>query len=271
MPQHTQRRADDLTPPPAPDDPRPAPLRMESEEFRRAGYALVDAVAGFLASVPARPVTPGAPPAVVRAALDADAPLPDEGRDAGELLQEAATLLFEHSLLNGHPRFFGYITSSPAHIGMLGDLLAAAVNPNVGSWRLGPLATELEAQTVRWIAELIGYPPGGSGLLVSGGNMANLVAFLAARAAAGGPALRAHGLAAHGGPTLRAYASTETHTWIQKAADIAGLGTENIRWIPTDAELRLDTGALREAIARDVAAGDRPMLVVGTSGTVAAP
>src|SRR5690554_6717442 len=62
MPQHTQRRADDLTPPPAPDDPRPAPLRMESEEFRRAGYALVDAVAGFLASVPARPVTPGAPP-----------------------------------------------------------------------------------------------------------------------------------------------------------------------------------------------------------------
>ena len=74
------------------------------------------------------------------------------------LLEQTARLLFEHSLFNGHPRFFGYITASPAPIGMLGDLLAAAVNPNVGAWTLSPAATEIEAQTVRWIAELIGYP-----------------------------------------------------------------------------------------------------------------
>ncbi|HEV7127758.1 MAG TPA: pyridoxal-dependent decarboxylase, partial [Ktedonobacterales bacterium] len=90
------------------------------------------------------------------------------------MLDSAADLLLAHSLFNGHPRFWGYITSSAAPIGALGDLLAAAVNPNVGSFMLGPIATEIEAQTVRWIAELIGYPTQCGGLLVSGGNMANM-------------------------------------------------------------------------------------------------
>jgi len=87
-----------------------------------------------------------------------------------QVLDRAATLLFDHSLFNGHPRFFGYITSSPAPIGALGDLLASAVNQNVGAWRLSPMATEIESQTVRWIAELIGFPVDAGGLLVSGGN-----------------------------------------------------------------------------------------------------
>ena len=94
-----------------------------------------------------------------------------------------AQLLFDHSLFNGHPRFFGYVTAPPAPIGILGDFLAAAVNPNVGAWMLSPAATEIESQTVRWIAELIGYPVDCGGLLVSGGNMANFVCVLAARAA----------------------------------------------------------------------------------------
>src|SRR5205814_6103427 len=117
-----------------------------------------------------------------------------------------------------HPRFFGYITSSPAPIGMLGDLLAAALNPNVGSFVLSPAATEIESQTVRWIAELIGYPIDCGGLLVSGGNMANLVCFLAARHAKG-DATR----------PLRVYASEETHTWIHKAVDLGGERSASIR------------------------------------------
>ena len=101
--------------------------------------------------------------------------------DPGPLLERTAQLLFDHSLFNGHPRFFGYITAPPAPIGILGDFLAAAVNPNVGAWTLSPAATEIESQTVRWIAALIGYPVDCGGLLVSGGNMANLVCFMAAR------------------------------------------------------------------------------------------
>ena len=99
----------------------------------------------------------------------------------GELLTEAARLLFDHSTFNGHPRFFGYITASAAPIGILGDMLAAAVNPNVGSWSLSPVATEVERQAVRWVAEFVGFPASCGGLFVSGGNMANMVCFLAAR------------------------------------------------------------------------------------------
>jgi aromatic-L-amino-acid/L-tryptophan decarboxylase len=247
---------------------RDAPLRMDADEFRRAGHALVDAAADFLSSMRERPVTASESPSVVQSALDAAAPLPRDGGDPAALLEDAARLLFDHSLLNGHPRFFGYITSSPAPIGMLGDLLAAVVNANVGAWRLSPMATEIEAQTVRWIAELIGYPTSCGGLLVSGGNMANMVGLFAARAAAAEWDVRADGVAAPGARRLRVYASAETHTWLQKATDLAGLGTTAIRWIATDDELRLDPAALRAAIEADRAAGDRPMMVVGTAGSV---
>ena len=247
---------------------RDAPLHMEADEFRRAGHALVDAIAEFLEQVPERGVTAGDAPAEIERLIDATASLPDHGMDADTLLRSAAAMLFDHSLLNGHPRFFGYITSSPAPIGMLGDLLAAAVNANVGSWRLGPVATEIEAQTVRWIAELIGFPAGGGGLLVSGGNMANTVPLLAARAAAAQWAIRKQGVAHSDAKPLRVYASEETHTWIQKATDMAGLGTDAVRWIPTDAELRMDTRALRDAIEKDQRAGAQPMMVVGTAGSV---
>ncbi len=241
---------------------------MSAEEFRRIGHALVDDVAGFLASVPDRPVTPSDAPDAVQQLIGAAATLPDDGEDALAVVRSAATLLFDHSLLNGHPRFFGYITSSPAPIGMLGDLLAAAVNANVGAWRLAPIATEIEAQAVRWIADLLGYPTSCGGLMVSGGNAANFVGLFAARAAAAGAAVRVDGVSASTMASLRVYTSAETHTWVQKAADLSGLGTSAIRWIPTDDDLRMNVTALREAIAHDRAAGHTPMMVVGTAGSV---
>ena len=245
---------------------RRAPLEMSAAGFRDAGHRLVDQIAEWLERLPDGPVVRDESAADVRRALNADRPLPESGADAGALLDEATDLLFRHSLFNGHPRFFGYITSSPAPIGALADLLASAVNQNVGAWRLSPMATEIEGQTVRWIAELIGYPAGAGGLLVSGGNMANFVCFLAARSAKA-PQARAEGI----GTTkarLRVYASAETHTWLQKAADLFGLGTDAIRWIATDTQQRMDVGALEQQIAADKANGDLPFLVVGTAGTV---
>jgi aromatic-L-amino-acid decarboxylase len=247
--------------------PRESPFELEPDAFRTLGHRLVDDLADLLEglqSPSALPVTPGESVAEVRAAL-VDGPLPDQGIPAGEALAEAERLLFEHSLFIGHPRFWGYVVGAPAPIGALGDLLAAGVNPNVGGWPLGPLATELELQTVRWLAELLGYPADCGGLLVSGGNMANFVGFLAARRAAGGAEIRERGA---GDLRLRAYCSAEMHTWIQKAADMFGLGTDAIRWIGTDERLRLDVGALRETIAADRAAGDTPFLVVGAAGSV---
>jgi glutamate/tyrosine decarboxylase-like PLP-dependent enzyme len=239
---------------------------MSDREFREAGHELVDRIADFLASIRARPVTPAETPGEVRDALDAGRTLPELGADPRELVREAAGLVFDHSLLNGHPRFYGYITSSAAPIGMLADFLAAAVNSNCGAWKLAPMATEMESQAIRWIAQLLGYPADCGGLLVSGGNMANITCFFAARAAKAGWDLRREGVA--GGPRLCAYASRETHTWIQKAADLAGLGTESLRWIAVDKKQRIDLAALEAQCRRDIGEGRRPFLVVGSAGTV---
>jgi aromatic-L-amino-acid decarboxylase len=245
------------------------PLALDAETFRAVGHRLVDRIAEHLATLPDRPLTRGLSPLEVRERLHASDPLPARGRDASELLAEAAELLIDGSLYNGHPKFFGYITSSPAPIGMLAELLATAVNPNCGAWTLAPVATEIEAQTIRWIAELVGYPDGCGGLLVSGGNMANMVGLFAARAAAGAAhRIRETGLQGPDAPALRVYVSAETHTWIQKAADLSGLGTNAVRWIEVGDDLRLDPRRVRDAIARDRADGLVPMMVVGTAGSV---
>jgi aromatic-L-amino-acid decarboxylase len=246
---------------------RHAPLEMDPGEFREIGHRLVDQIADRLSKLPDRPVTPDESPADIRRAFGAAQTLPAAGADAGRLVSEATGLLFDHSLFNAHPRFFGYISSSPAPIGMFGDFLAAALNQNVGAWRLAPLATEIEGQAVRWIAELIGFPTSCGGLLVSGGNMANFVCFVAARAAKTPWDVRKEGLSREGQPLL-VYASTEAHTWIQKAADLFGLGTDAIRWIATDDEQRMDASALRLRVEEDLRLGHRPFLVVGTAGSV---
>jgi glutamate/tyrosine decarboxylase-like PLP-dependent enzyme len=246
---------------------REAPIAMTADEFRALGHRLVDQLAALLQAIPQGPVARDQSPSSVRQALDLNGPLPEHGTAPGPLLENTARLLFDHSLFNAHPRFFGYITAAPTPIGILGDFLASALNANVGGWMLGPAATEVEAQTVRWIAELIGYPQDSGGLLVSGGNMANIVCFLAARAAKAPRDIRERGLVALRQP-LRVYCSAETHTWIQKAADISGLGSSSIRWIPTDDDLRMNVGALREQIDRDAAAGEIPFMVVGTAGSV---
>ena len=251
--------------PAAVDGARDSALAMAPEEFRRLGHQLVDRLAAFLAELPSLPVTGGSDGVRLRALLP-DGDLPAHGGAAGPLLQEATQLLLQHSLFNGHPRFFGYITAGPAPLGVLAELLAATVNPNVGGSTLAPIATAIEEQSVRWLAQLIGYPA-GAGLLVSGGNLANIVALLAARRARASWNLREEGVAA--GPPMLVYASAETHTWVQKAVDLAGLGTRVIRWIPTDVEGRIEPAALERQLRADHDAGGHPFLLVGTAGTVA--
>jgi aromatic-L-amino-acid decarboxylase len=239
---------------------------MDSAEFRRAGHWLIDALADFYESLPERPITPGESAADLGAILP-PAPLPQEGCAGTDLLESITPLLFDHSLHNGHPRFFGYITSSAAPLGALADLLAAGINQNCGLRDLAPAANAIEIQAVAWLAELIGFPTPCGGLMVSGGNVANIVAFLAARRDRARWDIRREGLSASTGRP-RVYASRETHTWIEKAADISGFGTDAIRWIATDAAQRLDTDALERALEQDRRAGDWPVLIVGTAGNV---
>jgi len=247
-------------------EPRNAPLDMSPEEFRALGYRVVDQAAALLGSMAERRVSPGESPREVRDILG-DSPLPQQGTAAAQVLEEAARLLLDHSLFNGHPRFMGFITSPAAPVGVLGELLAAALNPNCGGWMLAPMASEIEAQTIRWIAEMIGYPRDAGGLLVTGGTMANFVAFLVARKAKVPWDARTEGLASSA-RRLRVYTSKETHTWIHKAVDLFGLGLNCIAWISVNSAQQMNTGELREKIREDKAHGDLPFMIIGTAGTV---
>lgn len=245
---------------------RHAPIEMSREEFVDTGYKLIDKIAHFIDTVRDKPVTTGESPATLQALLGNTA-LPEKGLKAEVLFSRVAELLFDHSLLNGHPKFFGYITSSAAPIGALADLLAASVNPNVGANILSPMATEIERQTVRWLAELIGVSPTYGGILVSGGNMANFTAFLAARTAKSPKNIKEEGVFAAGGK-LVVYCAKTTHTWIEKAAVLFGLGTKAIRWIDTDGDNKMDNSVLSQTIQTDRQNGYQPIIVIGTAGDV---
>ena len=225
------------------------PFATSGEEFRALGHHLVDRIAGYIDSLPTRRVAPDTTPAAIRALVGQEG-LPEHGADAKALIDEAADLLFDYVRHSGHPRSWGYIAGSPAPMGMLADFLASAVSPNVAAWDLVPAAAEIEAQAVRWVAELLGYPTDCGGLFVSGGNMGNIVGTLAARRSRADWDLRAEGVAGAGARRMRLYASPETHTWLHKAADIAGLGTNAIRWIETDSSQRMDPDGRSPAASR---------------------
>ncbi len=245
---------------------RKSTIEIDKEEFRKIGYQLIDDISNFISSIDEKPVTPNESASQLQNILG-NISLPENGQLAAELISKATDLLFNHSLLNGHPRFFGYITSSAAPIGALADLLAASINPNVGAHILSPMATEIEKQTIRWLCEFIGVSPDYGGILVSGGNMANFTAFLAARTAKAPKSVMEDGIQSESNK-LTVYCSKTTHTWIEKAVILFGLGTKSVRWIQTDASNKMDMQALETTINEDLEKGCKPLMVIGTAGDV---
>jgi glutamate/tyrosine decarboxylase-like PLP-dependent enzyme len=148
---------------------------------------------------------------------------------------------------------------------MVAEMLAAGLNANLGGRDHIPV--EVERQVTAWVSEIFGFPQGATGLFVTGTSMANLIAVLIARDSALGFEVRASGVAAEP-RRLTAYTSNAVHGCVPKAMDIAGLGSDALRMIPTDSRFRIDLAALAEAIQRDREAGFTPFLVVGTAGTV---
>jgi aromatic-L-amino-acid/L-tryptophan decarboxylase len=240
---------------------------MPPEKFRAMGHTLVDAVADFLGRLPDAPTASPLLPNDMRK-LFGRRDLPERGTDIAPILKKFSKIFFEQSTHNGSPRFFGYITSSATPVSALAELLAATVNPNCGAWALSPIATEVENEVLRWLTQFLGLPGQWDGTLVSGGNMANIVAFIAARKAKAPWDIRAKGLTSADSRRMVLYTSAETHGWINKAADICGFGTDAIRWLPADDHQRMQTSGLRQQIAADRAAGLHPFLVIGTAGSV---
>ena len=234
---------------------------MDPGEFRRVGHAIVDRLADYFATIESRPLFSNAEPAALAKLFDE--PLPEDGVDAESVLREIEEKLLPHCTHVGHPGYFGLITPSPLPMGVLGDFIASALNQNVGAWTIGPGATALERQTVRWLTDLAGYGPAAGGNLTSGGMAANFLGLKLARDAVTGDR------AQHAGVDGRfaVYASEERHVSVDKAVDAVGLGREAVRALPTDYAFRLRLEALEEAIGRDQAEGIRPLCIVGMAGT----
>jgi aromatic-L-amino-acid decarboxylase len=247
----------------------PAPvtdLAWSSDRARALGNEMVELWGELLDRLPSLSVGSRRTAEEVRASVARD--VPDEPLAVDELVAYLRDLTFNNATLTGHPGFMAYISGSGTIPGAAVDLLASALNQNLGGWRLSPGATEIEQHLMRWFAERLGFPSsaGGGGLVTSGGAMAAFIALKAARDANAGWDVRRAGIAA--GPPLTMYASAEVHDVNLRAADMLGLGADAVRLIPLDGELRMRVDALRDAVAADLRDGRRPIAVVATAGTV---
>src|SRR5436190_12837974 len=235
---------------------------LSPDEVLRLGRLAADAVAEHRGKLTDRPV-------FGKVGSDAslfDGPPPEQGRPFEDVLDFVREHVLPYPFGNSHPRFFGFINATADPVGTTADYLAAALNPNC--WGGDHAAIHVENQVVRWLAALLGLPAGAEGILVSGGSMANFTALAAARRAMTPGNVREDGLGGEGRPKLVVYASDQVHHCVDKAVDLLGIGTRNLRKIETDERFRIRLDLLERAIAEDRAAGLSPALVVGTAGTV---
>jgi aromatic-L-amino-acid/L-tryptophan decarboxylase len=237
---------------------------MDPADFRAAGHTLVDWIADYLQHPGRYPVLARVAPGDIRGALPAAAP------EAGEPF-EAMLADFERILLPGithwnHPGFFAYFAITGSGPGILADLLSSALNVQAMLWRTSPAATELEDVTLGWLRRLLGLPESFEGVIYDTASISTLHALAAARELRV-PGVRAHGMTGRELPRYRVYCSEQTHSSIDKAVILLGLGQEALRKIPTDAGFSMRADALAQAIADDRAASWVPLAVVATVGT----
>jgi glutamate/tyrosine decarboxylase-like PLP-dependent enzyme len=233
----------------------PSFLDLDPETMRQMGYAAIDLAVDHLTRMESEPAWTFLSREEGERLLRE--PPPETGRPFPEILERARTAVLGHAGRIGHPRFFAFVPSAVTFPGVLGDFLAAAFNPFVGTWLGGSGPSMLELVVVDWLREMTGLPEGSGGLLTSGGSPATVIAFAAAR----------HVKLGDRTERARIYASTETHSCVDRAAWITGFPPEALRKLPVDAEHRLDPGTLRAAVAEDRARGLVPFLVVGNAGS----
>lgn len=193
-------------------------------------------------------------------------PLPLEPQGAERAYADFVQNVRPYPNGNLHPRFWGWVQGTGTPLAMLTDLLASALKPHMAGFNQAPAL--VEEQVLAWLKELMGFPRDSSGVLVSGGTMANLIGLAVARTAKAGFDLREHGLQGYSGPRLVFYASSETHGWCGKAAELLELGNSAFRRVAVDANYRINIEALRVLVESDRREGMQPFCVVGNAGTI---
>jgi aromatic-L-amino-acid decarboxylase len=232
------------------------------DELRAQAHRMLDDTIDAIANIREQPVWRPIPDDV-RARFRAE--IPRERGELAEIYREYSDFIAPYATGNVHPGFMGWVHGGGTAVGMLAEMLAAGLNGNLGGRDHMPI--EVERQITEWTRTMLGFPPGASGVFVTGTSMANLMAVWVARTAALGPSARQHGVGGEGA-LLTAYTSTAAHGCVSRAMDLAGFGSDALRSMPVDRSHRVDVAAMRIQIKRDREAGLRPFLVVGSAGTV---
>ncbi len=232
------------------------------EAMRALGHQMVDDLIDYWAGIREQKIWRPIPDEVKEVF---DQPIPEQGQSPEEVYREFKQYIFPYNKGNVHPRFFAWIQGTGTPLGTFGDLLASGMNPNTAIGEHS--AMYVDRQVVNWCKELMNFPSEASGILVSGGSMANITALTVARNSFGEEKIRQKGLKAASGQLL-IYCSVETHSCIQKAAEIIGLGTDAVRKIGVNERFELDVQLLKAQLEEDLQAGFLPFCLVGTAGTV---
>ncbi|HMQ62910.1 MAG TPA: aminotransferase class V-fold PLP-dependent enzyme [Flavilitoribacter sp.] len=231
-------------------------------DLRALGHRMLDDMMDYLENIREEPVWRPIPGAV-KAFFDKE--IPQHPENIEEIYDEFKRYILPYNKGNVHPRFFAFVQGTGTPFGVLAEMLAAALNPNVG---IGEHASMyVDKQVVEWCKQMMNFPAEASGILLSGGSMANITALAVARNHQLGLDVRKSGLKAVDGQ-MTLYYSAETHSCMRKAAEVLGLGLEGVRQIPVDADYRINLEALEAAIQEDLAAGHLPFCIVGNAGTV---
>jgi aromatic-L-amino-acid/L-tryptophan decarboxylase len=231
-------------------------------DFRQHAHGLLDDLITHIESIRQEPVW-RAPSDEARERFSR--PLPHDDHSLSEVLDDVRRHVIPFATGNLHPLFMGWVHGAGTPIGMIAELVAAGLNLNCGG--RDHIGIEIERQIVRWMRQAFEYPESASGLFVTGSSMANFMAAIVAKTEALGPSVRERGLRDFD-IRLAAYASSEAHGCIARGLELAGIGSAALRRIEVDALGRMRPDCLRQAIARDRAAGLLPFLIVGTAGTV---
>lgn len=191
--------------------------------------------------------------------------LPEDASELEEVLAKVRSDVLGSITNSIGPRYYGYITGGGNQVAVLAEMIKASLNQNNLKWHSSPVSTELERLVMRWVAEFIGYPTTGAGVLLSGGSVANFNCLAVARKIKAPVDVAEAGM--YQSPPLTVYVSEEGHSSFDKAVDMLGIGKKYLRKIPVDEKLMIDTKALEKAIEKDKKNGLYPICAIAVAGT----